>query len=244
MNMNYYVDHIRDQLTVYGLLETELSDDAWTKVVETAMQELLRYYDQTGFVAVPAASCIDLSEVEKNNNIKISSISNVYNTTIPGNITSNGGYYSGDFYTDPAWLGFWQTGYGSRLTQWSYNYINYDSLNKIKNTIAGSDLDFREDKIHKKLYINLISNSSYLTLEYVPFIRTVEDIVGDYWVDILKRLSLAYAKIAVGRARTRFVQNGALWTDDGATILQEGITELTALRERLQVNADFMYPVD
>lgn len=27
-NMAYYVDYIRSQLTVYGLLETELSDDA------------------------------------------------------------------------------------------------------------------------------------------------------------------------------------------------------------------------
>lgn len=83
-----------------------------------------------------------------------------------------------------------------------------------------------------------------MAIEYVPVIEQVDQIVGEYWVDILKRIALAYAKIAVGRARTRFVQSGALWTDDGSNILQEGTTELTALRERLQVNAQFLYPVD
>ena len=89
--------------------------------------------------------------------------------------------------------------------------MNYTSLNRIRNSIAGADLDFREDKINHKLYINFSATApTYVTIEYVPFIRTVEDIVGDYWVDILKRLSLAYAKIAVGRARTRFKQSSAL----------------------------------
>lgn len=96
MNMSYYVDHIKDQLTAYGLLETELSDDAWAKVVETAMQELLRYYDQTGLIAVPAQSCIDLAEVEKKYNIKISSISNVYRTE-----ALMGAGYNDDISMDP-----------------------------------------------------------------------------------------------------------------------------------------------
>ena len=206
MNLAYYTDFIKDQLTAYGLLQTELSDDSWSKIVETAMQELLRYYDQTGFVSVTASGCIDLSQVEKDNNIKISSISNVYNTeSLAG--TANSGTVS----TDPAWLGFWQTGFGARVTNWTYSYMNYASLNRIRNSVSGTNLDFREDTINRKLYINITQNTNgYITLEYVPRIRTVEDVVGDYWIDILKRLSLAYAKIAVGRARTRFVQSGAL----------------------------------
>lgn len=123
--------------------------------------------------------------------------------------------------------------------------MNYINLNRIRQSIAGPNLDFREDKIHNKLYINFAAEMpAGLTLEYVPQIQTAEDIVGDYWVDILKRLSLAYAKIAIGRARTRFVQTGALWTDDGATILQEGTTELSELRQRLQEHNDFMYVQD
>lgn len=239
-NMQYYVQFLKDQLTVYSLLESELSDDTWEKIVETAMQELLRYYDQTAFVQVAGASCIDLLQVEKDNDIHISSISNVYNTIATGDSTD-----VNSVFMDPTWLGFWQTGFGSRVTNWTYNYINYGSLQRIRNTISGTNLDFREDTINRKLYINFSQTvPSYITLEYVPRIKTVEDIVGDYWVDILRRLSLAYAKIAVGRARTRFVQSGALWTDDGATILQEGTSELQALRERLVANTDLHFPVD
>ena len=99
MNLNYYTDHIKSQLTAYGLLETELSDDAWAQVVETAMQELLRYYDQTALITVQACSCIDLAELEKAQNIKISSVANVYNTaSLAGTATDNYGVY----YTDPA----------------------------------------------------------------------------------------------------------------------------------------------
>jgi len=131
------------------------------------------------------------------------------------------------------------------MTQWTYNYINYYNLRAIRNTVSGRDLNFIEDKIANKLYINF-NNAipAYITLEYVPKIQVAEDVVGDYWVDILKRLSLAYAKIAVGRARTRYVQSGALWSDDGSTILQEGTTELQALRERLVSNSNYMNPLD
>ena len=97
MNMNYYVEHIKDQLTAYSLLETELSDDAWTKVVETAMQELLRYYDQTALIQVPAAGCIDLNKLEEDNGIRISSVSNVYNT-----VSVNGSSSDYNVSTDPA----------------------------------------------------------------------------------------------------------------------------------------------
>lgn len=74
MNMNYYVTYIKNDLTRFGLLDTELSDDAWTHIVEAAMQEVLRYYDQTAFIEVPGQSCVDLKELEENNNIKISSV--------------------------------------------------------------------------------------------------------------------------------------------------------------------------
>lgn len=240
MNMNYYVTYIKNDLTRFGLLDTELSDDAWTHIVEAAMQEVLRYYDQTAFIEVPGQSCVDLKELEENNNIKISSVWNVYRNFTMG--SSNSDY---DVIADPAWIGFWQTGYGTRVTQWAYNYSNYINMQRIRNTVNGADLDWREDKIGRKLYVNFTDSApTTMAIEYVPVIEQVDQIVGEYWVDILKRLALAYAKIAVGRARTRFVQSGALWTDDGANILQEGTTELTALRERLQVNAQFLYPVD
>jgi hypothetical protein len=82
--------------------------------------------------------------------------------------------------------------------------------NQISNTTS-TDLAFKEDKVGKKLYINLPKgNPSSLTIEYIPKLRDVSEIVSDYWVDILLRLSLAHCKIALGRIRTRYTQNNAL----------------------------------
>ncbi len=63
-------------------------------------------------------------------------------------------------------------------------------------------------------------------------------------MDILLRLALAYTKITLGRIRTRYTQSNALWNQDGETMLTEGNTELTALRERLQVQTNLSYPLD
>ena len=71
-----------------------------------------------------------------------------------------------------------------------------------------------------------------------------EEITSDYWIDILKRLSLAMTKVALGRIRTRFTQTNALWTQDGETMLQEGNEELKELREILRTNADLFQVLD
>ena len=47
--------------------------------------------------------------------------------------------------------------------------------------VAGTDLDFREDKIGRKLYINFANGyPAAITIEYVPVIQTAEDVTGDY----------------------------------------------------------------
>ena len=73
---------------------------------------------------------------------------------------------------------------------------------------------------------------------------SIEDVNSDYWIDIVFRMATALCKIAVGRIRTRYTQSNALWTQDGAQILDEGNTELTELRNSLQENAMLIYPYD
>ena len=57
-------------------------------------------------------------------------------------------------------------------------------------------------------------------------------------------MSVAYAKQMLGRIRTRYTQSGALWTQDGETMLSEGKEELNALRTRLTEQAQYFYPID
>ena len=75
------------------------------------------------------------------------------------------------------------------------------------------------------MYINVASNYPLnITIEYVPRYDDVEEVVSDYWIDILMKLALAITKITVGRVRSRYVQSNALWQND-VNILQEGLDE-------------------
>ena len=90
----------------------------------------------------------------------------------------------------------------------------------------------------------MYNNPTYITIEYVPKLFDPEDVVSDYWIDILERLSLAQTKILLGRIRTRHVLSNAVYTQDGDIILQEGNTELSELREILRNNSALFYPID
>ena len=125
-----------------------------------------------------------------------------------------------------------------------YNYSAWTTLQQIRNTTS-TDLAFKFDKSTKKLYINTSTGTpDYITIEYIPVIKTVEEIKNEYWEDILVRLSLALTKVTVGRIRSRYTQSNALWQGDGEAILQEGQEELKELREQMLENSELYYPID
>ena len=130
------------------------------------------------------------------------------------------------------------------LKNYVMNYMAYNTLLQIRNTMS-TDLIFKEDKHTNKLYINAsYDQPTAVTIEYIPIFENVEQVTSDYWIDILKRLSLAMTKIALGRVRTYATQSNALYTLDGPTLLQEGNDELKELRETLRLNSNLMFPID
>lgn len=237
-NIDYYVDNIKFQLTGY-ILESELPDESYARCVKLALDELNRYYDGTRLVEVPGSQCIDLKQIEDDNNICISSISAIYRCRPNGTSNTDGA-------NDPMLISQWNLAnnfynYGSQ--RWLYNYLAYNTTNQITNTLS-TDLDFKEDHDNKKLYINYNGSKGNIVIEYVPVLKSVEELSGEYWTDILRRLSLAHAKIELGRIRTRYTQSNSLWKQDGETLLAEGNTEINALFERLAAHANFSYPLD
>lgn len=234
-----YIEYIKLQLTG-GLLELEIDETVIDKFVDAALVELRRYIDQTNLITVPFARCIDLKDFNH------SAIVNVYRTegfsgdsTQSLNSTSN---------VDPMyaqqWMAFSNGGATYSLTNYVMNYLAYNTLLQMRNT-GSTDLAFKEDKSADKLYINCSDNiPNMITIEYIPAFTSVDEITSDYWIDILKRLSLAMTKVALGRIRTRFTQSNALWTQDGETMLQEGNEELKELREVLRVNSTYFFPRD
>ena len=246
MNIQAYRDEILLKLTGY-VLESEIvgTDTAGNKdystldrIINSAFREIRRYYCSTRLATIPFFFFFDLSEVG------VSSVSAVYRSK---------GYMSNNpqattMQADPVYMAQWQilggNGNLDNLNGWVLNYGAWNTMLQMRNTVS-TDLTFRFDEYTKKLYINIaMDRPSYITIEYVPECKSVEEIVSDYWVDMLMRMSVAIAKQVVGRIRTRFTQSNALWTMDGEALLAEGNEEMNNLREYLAANTQLIYPVD
>lgn len=238
MTLTDYIDYIKLELTG-GVLELELTDEMIGKIVNSALKELQRYIDETKFITVPFASCIDMK------GFKCSSITHIYRTEgYAGDATS--GMTGSD--VDPAYAQMWMMFSGGssmyNLNQYVMNYLSYNTLLQMKNTLS-TDLAFKYNKIEEKLYINSAFDSpKSITIEYIPIFENVEQITSDYWIDILKKLSCALVKRILGRIRTRYTSSSSLWQQDGNTLLEEGNTEINNIRETLRVNDSTFYPVD
>ena len=238
MTLEEYIEEIKFELTG-DLLNSEISDDGYAKIMNYSLREINRYYDNTLLVQTEASRCVDLAQLEKDNNINIYFVANIYRAKPVG-----GG--SSATYTDPMSIMQWNInnfttrGFSNAI----YNYLAVSTTEQISNTLS-TDLDFKEDSANRKLYINYSSGmAGDIVIEYVPKLEDVSQVNGEFWVDILHRLSLARAKTILGRIRTRYTQSNALWIQDGETMLNEGKEELAALRERLQTHSNYSYPMD
>lgn len=244
MNMSAYREELRLKLTG-GVLDLELSDSTLDSILNSALREIRRYIDSTKLLTIPYKSCINLSEItdDEGKPIKVSSVSRIYRTD--GFASSSENSLTP---TDPMLASQWQmvsgTGNMAEFQNYAYNYMAYNTLLQVRNTTT-TDLSFMYNKEQNMLYVNVATNAPQLiTIEYVCRYDNIEDIKSDYWIDILMRMSVALAKIAVGRIRSRFTQSNALWQQDGQQLLDEGNSELSELRQHLVDNATLLYPID
>lgn len=238
MELAAYKEEILFKLTG-GVLECELDDKALTQVLNAALREVQRYIDTTVIKTIPFENCIDLSDYN------VSSVSRVYRAK---GFMANESSESTPTPADPMYASQWQllsgTGNMYNFNDYVYNYAAYNTLQQVRNTTS-TDLAFRYDKSSNKLYINIAtSKPQNITIEYVPRYKDVSEITSDYWIDIIVRLATAIAKVTLGRIRTRYTQSNALWTQDGQQMLDEGNTELTDIREKLQASTQLCYPID
>ena len=236
MEVKDYIDKIKFQLTG-GIIDCELDDKGIEKVINMSLEEMNRYYNVTNFIQVPASSCIDVVEYPQ-----IESIVGVHR--ISGTSSSS---TDSSTSTDPAYISqlqMYNISSNYYTNDWVYRMLNWSTAQQIANTTS-TDLDFRYDEINKKLYVNYSQGKpAEVVIEFVPKLHDASEVVTNFWQDILLKLSLAHAKIILGRIRTRYTQSNALWEEDGATLLEEGNSELTTLREQLRVATDLVLPLD
>jgi hypothetical protein len=240
MKLEDVLDEVKLELTGH-VLDMEINDETLVSVVKKSLRELERFWDETTMITVPFASCIDLDgEFFKE---QVSSIVKVYRTEGVGD-SSSGLSVTNDPIQMAQFAIFSNGGTMYNLQDYVMNYAAWMSMYQIKNTMS-TDMSYREDRHNKKLYINRSgSTPNLVTIEYIPKLRSVEDIKSDYWIDILIKYCVALTKVVLGRIRTRFAQSNALWTQDGDKILEEGNTELKELRELLRLNSNMTYLID
>lgn len=238
MELQGYLDEIKTNLTG-GVLDLELTDDVLARLVNSALREVQRYIDTTKIITIPYKACIDMAEY------KVSSVSRVFR--VNGYVIADSDIDNAAAYTDPMYMGMWQmlSGNGNlyNFDDWAYSYSAWNTALQIRNTLS-TDLAFRFDKSSNKLYINCAwDKPEKITIEYVPYYTDVSEVTSDFWIDIILRLSIALAKVAIGRIRTKFTQSNALWSLD-TNILAEGQEELNNLREQLRTSTQLTYGID
>lgn len=238
MKMEAYVDEIKLALTG-GVLELEIGDDVIQKIVNSALREVQRYICSTKLITVPYQRCIDLTPYHVN------AVTKVLRTTGMGIGSSQNDAQTS---TDPVQIGLWQlTSAGGNINNFNdylTRYSSWSTMQQIGNTLS-TDLSYYFEDATQKLYINTtMSAGDSVSIEYVPRFNSVEEVTSDFWIDVIMRLSKALAKVYVGRIRSRYTQNNALWQQDGETLLNEGNQELTDLRNYLQTNTQLIYCYD
>ena len=233
---------IKDEITLKltgDVLDLELSDASLVKIINSSLREIQRYIDTFALITVPYEKCIDMKKY------KVNAVTKVYRAQdyLGGNGADN------DAMTvDPLYASQWQLlnslGNIHNTSEFTYRLAAWSSMQQLRNTMS-TDLSFMYDKSSEKLYVNISQDTpKEITVMYIPRFDDVSQITSDFWIDVLIRMAVATAKITVGRVRTKFKQSNALWTMDGDTLLQEGNSELTALREELKASTQVCYPYD
>ena len=76
-----------------------------------------------------------------------------------------------------------------------------------------------------------------VTVSYVPVYHDVSEITNQTWINYLIRMSLAFAKISLGRSRSKYTIEGSNVTLDGEALLTEGNAELETMRNERGVKS-------
>ena len=239
MDINAYIDEIKLKLTG-DLINIELDDTTLMRIVNSSLREIQRYINTVKLITIPFSPCIDLSEY------KVSAVTKVYRSK--GYYNSVGNAEISNVPADPMYMSQWQilsgNGLGYNSSNWVYNYLAWNTASQLRNTLS-TDLYFRFDKDSNKLYVNVsFDRPKDITVEYIPRYDDVSEITSDFWIDIIIKLAVALTKVTLGRIRTRYTQDNALWKQDGEQLLTEGNAELDQIREQLRLNAQLCYPID
>ena len=245
MKLCEYKDYI---LTMLGapLLDVEIDIDenkVMDKVIKAAFLELREYIDTPFYQTIASSSSNSGIDVSKYNVRAI-----LYVTR--GDINfMNASENTEALLWSPLTTMMTQTinyGYNNTYSQSDFlqDYMASLRYRQLRNTL-NQDLDFTYDSVNKKLYVfQQIPIADTITMVYNKYFEDVEEIKDPYWVNLMLRLSTAYAKMIVGRIRSKYTMASAPYTLDGNTLLSEAQSELAEIRAFLNENNNIFIPRD
>lgn len=217
-----YVNYIKVQMGG-SVLKLMIENDLPYIVEKIAFEDLKNYMKTVHTMTVGFSRIINL-EGKKVANVKFV-LRNINNSTTITGMDTN--------------LFIYQTQGQYGINQFAKDQITYNLLiNQVKNTMS-TDLDFNYDKVNERLYIYAHNPiPSAVTIGYVPEFTDVNEVYSPHWMSYLKRLSVAYAKEAEGRIRSKYTVNSGAYQLDGDKLLAEAQNELNQIRSELDSNVN------
>lgn len=225
--MSEYVDDIDFNLGG-GVLEVEIKGSL-PKCVNKAFRELKRYFTTPRYKTLPfTQNTIDCSELGVYAVINVMRSAPIYGTNI-GDLTG-----LDVFSTAASAL--------SAINTEAYEIV----LQKIqlRNTMA-TDLDFIWEPETKMLHISVNPPfPNFITLNYIPDYKEVEEVTEPFWEDFILKLATAYAKITLGHIYSKYTVKSSQYELNGQALLDEGIKERDEILTYIRENVDTILPID
>lgn len=229
------------------IVDIEIEDDL-DKILDIAFLKIKPRIGTSKYMTVPISDTIDL----RNKNVY--TVINVYRTSPVtngyGNSSSSSSMYTDAILFNPSMLLTGISGYNNTLNR-SLGITASDNVaislltSQVINQASGrsSDIDFEYDDGY--LYVETAgAGTETVTIEYIPNYNSVEDVDEPFWQMYIFEMGLAYAKIALGRARNKHRVSNVQYELDGDTLISEGTSELEQLTEKLEESNDLDYFLD
>lgn len=212
----------------WPIVDIEISDDNFNKILDKTMRQLQPYILFTQFKTLPNSKVIDLPE----DVVYVMSIfrGEPKQSAIPSanNLTDDEIMFGATAHNKMLWdTGSVTGGGGSNLSSYYLMKLYY-------NTLRGNtaNVDFVQNG--NKLYVESAMDGSTVTIEYVPKLVSAKQITDPYWSQKLYYLFLANSKIIIGRARSKYIIQSAKYNLDGTAILEEGLQEKQQIMDELE----------
>lgn len=122
--------------------------------------------------------------------------------------------------------------------------INQVAMAQAANVLS-TDWTWSYDQPNQALYITCKApRPGQVTIDYVPDYQDVSEVKSKAWQDIIVQLSEAYAKLALGRSRSKYTIQGSNVSLDGEILLNEANTQLESLREKMESKSNRLVAID